>query len=95
MALTPEQRLRLNSQTRRSNRPRAGQRLEEDDAAGYHAAVEVAGQPALNAAQRSHKKQAEATARNYEQRFPTLSERKSGGVTPKSSTVAKLYRPSR
>jgi hypothetical protein len=77
-SLTPEQRAKINSQTRRSNQPRVGTKLEEDQQDDYHMAVEVAGQPAKTIAEKSAKKRAEATARDYEKRFPTLSERPAG-----------------
>jgi len=76
--LTPAQRAKIVNDSRRSNQPRIGTRLEEDQQDDYHMAVEVAGQSADTPAQKSAKKRAEATARDFERRFPTLSERPSG-----------------
>lgn len=75
--MTPAQKAKVASQSQRSNQPRVGTKLEEDQQDEYHFAVEVAGQPAETAAQKSAKKRAEATARDFERRFPKLSERSS------------------
>ena len=55
--------------------PRSGTRLFEDQQDDYHMAIEVAGQPANTPKEKAYRKKAEATARDYERRFPTLSER--------------------
>ena len=82
-------RLEVNSRTRRSNQPRVGSRLAEDQQDDYHYAVEVAGQPASTPKGQAIKKRAEAEARDYERRFPTLSERKG---TQANHTVTKVNR---
>ncbi len=77
---------------KRSNQPRitGGSKISKDD---YHYAVEVAGQPATTAAEKKMKQRANNLATAYESRFPSLSERNSGGVKPNSKTVNKVYRP--
>ena len=91
--MTVAQKVEVARPNQRSNQPRVGTRLEEDQQDAYHFAVEVAGQPAETVAQKSAKKRAEATARNFERRFPSLSERKTAGVKTTTSTVNKTYRP--
>jgi hypothetical protein len=78
----------------RSNQPRitGGSKITPTE---YHFAVEVAGQPAKTAAEKKTKKWANNLATAYESRFPSLSERTTGGVKPDTKTVNKLYRPER
>jgi hypothetical protein len=61
----------------------------------YHYAVEVAGQPAYTEKEKEQKSRADKLAREYEKTFPKLAERKTGGITPTTQTVDKLYRPSK
>ena len=60
----------------RSNQPRIGSQLQKNQTSDYHFAVEVSGQPAKTPQEKAYKKKAEAEARDYERRFPSLSERK-------------------
>ena len=78
----------------RSNQPRVtgGSKINARD---YHYAVEVAGQPATSAGEKKIKAWADKLATAYESRFPSLSERKTAGVTTTSKTVNKVYRPSK
>ena len=46
----------------RSNQPRIGSRLQEDQTSDYHFAVEVSGQPAKTPQEKAYKKKAEAEA---------------------------------
>ncbi len=78
--------------TSRSNQPRITRGAMNSQ---YHYAVEVAGQPAKTAEEKRTKKYADSVAKAFESRFPSLSERNSGGVTTTSKTVDKLYRPSK
>ena len=76
----------------RSNQPRITGGAKNSQ---YHYAVEVAGQPAPTPEEKKTKRYAESIAKAFESRFPSLSERNVGGVTPKTKTVVKLYRPSK
>jgi hypothetical protein len=76
----------------RSNQPRITGGTKNTQ---YHYAVEVAGQPATTPEEKKIKDWANKLATAYESRFPSLSERKTAGVTTKSNTVNKTYRPSK
>jgi len=100
MAMTPEQRAKSYSYTRRSNQPRVGVRLEEDQGDDYKMAKEVAGQPATTTREKSIRKRASATARMFEKNHPNVA--KMYGYKPdklairnvsgiQSSTVNKVY----
>jgi len=100
MAMTPEQRAKSYSYTRRSNQPRVGVRLEEDQGDEYKMAKEVAGQPATTTREKSIQKRASATARMFEKNHPNVakkygyslkqvSTRNTSGI--QGSTVNKVY----
>jgi fumarylacetoacetate (FAA) hydrolase family protein len=100
MAMTPEQRAKAYSYTRRSNQPRVGVRLEEDQGEEYKMAKEVAGQPATTPKEKSIQKRASATARLFEKNHPKVAEKYGSGIKQVStrnksgiqgSTVNKVY----
>ena len=70
----------------RSNQPRIGSQLQKNQTSDYHFAVEVSGQPAKTPQEKAYKKKAEAEARDYERRFPSLSERKNLAKPDRKST---------
>ena len=86
--MTQAQKDKVASQSRRSNQPRAGKMIEEDQPAKYRKAVEITKKKATTVGEKVTKRQAEASARSYEKRFPTLSIRKE--KTSTSSTKRKL-----
>lgn len=99
--MTPEQRAKAYSYTRRSNQPRGNYvRLEEDQGDDYKMAKEVAGQPATTAKEKSMKQRASNTVRMFEKNYPKVAEKYGSGIKQVStrtksgiqgSTVNKVY----
>lgn len=100
MAMTPEQRAKAYSYTRRSNQPRIGVRLEEDQGDEYKMAKEVAGQKATTTREKSIQKRALATVKMFESNHPKVAAKYGSGIKQVStrtksgiqgSTVNKVY----
>ena len=87
--MTPAQKEKVASESRRSNQPRAGKMIEEDQPKKYSEAVKITKKPAKTLGEKVAKKQAEASAQSYEKRFPTLSERKPGTQSGHAVTTSK------
>lgn len=98
--MTPEQRAKAYSYNRRSNQPRIGIRLEEDQGDEYKIAKEVAGQEATTAREKSIQKRALATVKMFEHNHPKVAEQYGSNMKQISvrtkpgiqgSTVNKVY----